>query len=652
MKLRPIFILVITMLVSLPAQANEYNKLIRKGNKYFQAGFYDEAVKHYIKAEALNPGDPHLLHRVGVTYLESSFKNQAIKYLEQAFEKDSVVDKNIHFQLGLGYQYNNQFLKALEHYHIYRKTTDFKFAVDRHIRECNIGIEFYNNSKTMKIVNVGMPLNSDNEDYAPLILADGSAMIFTSRREGSTGGKLAFDNNYFEDIYISHQKSGNWTEPEKISSNINTENHECAVALSPDGEKLFLYDDENNGDFYVSFKQGDEWTTPKEMGKPINSRYREISLSINREGNRIFFSSDRPGGYGGFDIWMSELTADSTWGEPVNLGPNVNTPDNEDAPFIHPDDNILYFSSTGHMGMGGYDIYMSKELNKEWIRPRNLGYPINTVEDDIYFVVDAENRFGYYATAREDGLGGYDIYKIFLNEKTKKGIKEDKDEIGLIASTDKLVVSKNDHYVQFSGKVVDADSLSPLGAKVVFSDLKKQIVMAVAYTNPETGEFDIAIPKNKDLGLTVEKEGYLFNSQTLDREMLASVDELKKDFTLSKAKVGNKVALRNIFFDSGKSEIKEESMAELDRIYELLMSVPQLKVQINGHTDNTGDAKVNKVLSKRRARSVVDYLISYGIDPSRLSYKGFGEGNPIASNDQEKEGRELNRRTEIEIIAN
>lgn len=652
MKPSPIFILLIALLVSFTAQGGEYNKLIRKGNKYFQAGFYDEAVKHYIQAEALNPGDPYLLHRIGVTYLESSFKNRAIKYLKQAYEKDSLVDKNIHFQLGLGYQYNHQFLEALEHYHIYRKTTDFKFAVDRHIRECNIGIEFYNNANMVNIVNMEMPLNSDNEDYAPLILADGSAMIFTSRRKGSTGDKLAFDNNYFEDIYISHRKNDNWTAPEKISSNINTENHECAVALSPDGEKLFLYDDDNNGDFYVSSRQGDDWTTPQAMGKPINSRYREISLSINREGNRIFFSSDRPGGYGGFDIWMSELNADSTWGEPVNLGPNVNTPDNEDAPFIHPDDNILYFSSTGHMGMGGYDIYMSKELNREWIRPRNLGYPINTVEDDIYFVVDADNKYGYYATARENGLGGYDIYKIFLDEKTNKVATEDKDEVGLLASTDQSVVDPDDPHVQFSGKVRDADSLKPLGAKIVLSDLNKQIVMAVAYTNPETGEFSVAIPDNKDLGLTVEKEGYLFSSQTLDRETLQSVDKLTRDFTLSKAKVGNKVALRNIFFDSGKADIKEESMAELDRIYELLKSVPQLKVQINGHTDNVGEAKANKALSKSRAKSVVDYLISYGIDPSRLSYKGFGEKYPIASNDQEKEGRALNRRTEIEIIAN
>lgn len=631
------------LLLILSAAGQSFKKLIKAGDKYYKDGFYTEAVNTYLLAEKEAPDDLELALKIGQTYLKSKYKDRALSYLKKVHEQIENPPSYLQFNLGLAYQYNHKFMEALDYFQAYREVTENTFAVDQHIMQCAIGIEYVNNPKDVKIKNL-TTINSDNQDYAPLITADGKSLIFTSRREGSTGGEMAYDNNYYEDIYISHLKGEQWSAPERISNHINTSYHECGAAISPDGNQLFIYMDAGDGDFYHSTFDGKEWSTPRPVGG-INSPYRELSLSVNGEGNHLYFSSDRPGGYGGFDLYVSTLDQYGEWGKPINLGPKINTTGDEDAPFIHPNGDVLYFSSTGHLGMGGFDIFKSKWHREKWTTPINLGYPINTAQDDNYFVIAKNNIYGYYATAREDGLGGNDVYAIQMDKK-------DYEELPNAAPNMMLARQPSNSKGQTTflvGKVKDVESGKALDAEVILSDNQKNIVITRVYSDPITGEFRIPVPEGSNFGLTVERENYLFYSQNFTQTELTSQQGIY-EIPLQSAKVGSIGILKNIFFDTNQSTIKAESLVELNQIYTLLKAQPNIIIRINGHTDNVGDDVYNQQLSERRARAVAEYLLNFGLSSDRISFKGFGETNPIASNDMEKGGRALNRRTEIEIV--
>jgi outer membrane protein OmpA-like peptidoglycan-associated protein/Tol biopolymer transport system component len=629
---------VLTFIYSVPGWSQSVKKLLKHGNKYYENGFYEEAVAQYKQAAELAPDDLTIPYKIGLSYLESKYKHRALPYLQDVYQHTQDSTSTLVFHLGLAYQYNHQFEKALEYFHHYRNITENTYLVDQHIKQCNIGIEYVNNPKNVEISNLSK-LNSDNQDYAPLITSDGKSLIFTSRREGSTGGKKAYDNNYYEDIYIVKKQNGNWQSPQQISPNINTYYHECGAAISPDGKTLFIYVDEGDGDIYYSTLTGDEWSVPLPLNQFINSPYRELSVSINQEGDALYFSSNRPGGYGGFDIYVSRKDRKGAWLEPENLGPKINTEADEDAPFIHPSGKSLFFSSKGHMGMGGYDIFQSRIYQGKWSTPINLGYPINTAQDDIYFVTSADNTFGYYATAREDGLGGNDLYVINL----KPDKKPEKPEAASNGPARKVTY--------FKGKVSDGSTGKPIYAELILSNNRKNIIVGRQYSDPNTGAFSIAIPEGENFGLIVEAEGYLFYSTNFDTDKLKGKSEINRSIRLDKAEVGSVTILKNIFFDTGKASIKQESISELDRIHELLKANPNLKIQINGHTDNVGEADYNQKLSEQRAKAVAKYLLQYGTSEAQVVSKGFGETRPLVSNDDEFGGREINRRTEIEILS-
>ena len=656
MTYRVISVLVLLIFSWSGINAQGYRKLIKKGDRFYQKGYFDEAAAQYEQANSIIGGNAAVDYRLGMAYLEGSFKHKAVSYLKKVFEEFPEYNPDLEFYLAQAYQFSNNFEKALDHYMAFRPKAYDKFIIDQNIKQCNMGIEYVNNPKDVNITNLGAIVNSESHDYAPLITADESTLIFTSRRKGSTGNQLAADNNYYEDIYISRKRNGAWTPPEKLGENINTPFHDAAIAFAPDGKQVLIYYSVGNGDIFVSNFDGNNWSKPEPLNANINSKYRELSASLTADGNKLYFSSDRPGGFGGLDIYISELQDDGTWGPAVNAGPKINTKEDEDAPFIHPEDNMLYFSSRGHFGMGGYDIFRSPSIKGKWGRPRNLGFPINTARDEIYFVIGASNKIGYYATAKSDGHGGNDIYSIAMDkrdyvnlQKTKAIEVEESNELEI-----DLKIEKNSKapLIIFSGKVIDANTNEPVKAKLVLSDNSRNLVVAVKYTDSKNGTFELQIPSDRNFGLTVEKDGYLFHSRNFKRTALSSNKDVNTTIRLKPADVGSRVILKNIFFDSGKSEIKPESISELDRIYELLNRTPNLRVQINGHTDNVGEANYNKALSRKRAKAVERYLISYGIEPGRLSSKGFGEEKPLVSNDDEIGGREINRRTEIEIIGN
>ena len=656
MAYKVVCVLALLIFTSAGVKAQSYRKLIKTGDKFYQKGYFDEAASHYEQANSIIGGNVAVDYRLGMAYLEGSFKHKAVTYLKKVFDEFPEYNPDLEFFLAQAYQFSNNFEKALDHYMAFRPRAYDKFIVDQNIKQCNMGIEYVNNPKDVEIKNLGPVVNSESHDYAPLITADESTLIFTSRRKGSTGGQLATDNNYYEDIYISHKKNGAWSPPEKLGANINTPFHDAAIAFAPDGKQVLIYYSVGNGDIFVSNFDDGNWSKPKPLNANINSRYRELSASLTADGKKLYFSSDRPGGYGGLDIYISELRDDGTWGTAVNAGPKINTKEDEDAPFIHPEDNMLYFSSRGHSGMGGYDIFRSPNIKGKWGRPRNLGFPVNTARDEIYFVIGASNKTGYYATAKNDGLGGNDIYSISMDKRDYVNLQKNKNiEVEEISEPEielKIEKSSKAPLIVFSGKVVDANTGKPVKAKLVLSDNSRNMVVAVKYTDAKNGAFALQIPSDRNFGLTVEKDGYLFHSRSFKKTSISSDKNVNATIRLKPADVGSRVILKNIFFDSGKSEIKAESISELDRIYELLSRTPNLRVQINGHTDNVGEANYNKALSRKRARAVERYLVSYGIEAGRLSSKGFGEEKPLVSNDDEIGGREINRRTEIEIIGN
>ncbi|MBL7856616.1 MAG: PD40 domain-containing protein [Cyclobacteriaceae bacterium] len=634
---------------------------MEKGDRLYTKKDYKNALDAYLTAQQINPDDAYVNFKIGLSYLYSDTKSKAATYIDKAYRLNPNVNPDIDYHLGIAFQNTNDFKKAIQHFNDFKKKNKKLTSIaDEKITECEVADSLAQNELNVIIENLGSVINSPFNEYSPIISADGNTLIFTSNR--SEDLSTVRSNTNLEDIYIA-QKTGNvWGAPKKISTNINSVKYnDAAASLSPDGKTLFLYYEEGGGDIYSSRLENGEWTKPEPLGKNINtSQYWETCASITADGKKLYFTSNRPGGYGELDIYVSELDSKGQWGKAVNLGPVVNTPENDDSPFIHYDGVTLYFSSNGHRRLGNSDIFVTEFKNGKWQKPENIGFPINSWEYDGFFTISPDKKKGYYSTVKDGGLGGIDIYSItFLEPKYKPKpkpvvakVEEKKPEKKKEEYVDPMVLlQKNMKIVTvLRGKVIDENTAKPLGATISLVDNQTNKVITRISSDPATGDFEITIPHGGNYGVATERDGYLFNSINFNLPQFAEYQEIDTHIIMVKAEVGSKVVLKNIFFDIGKSDLKQESIAEVEKIKSLLISNPELKVQINGHTDNTGNAVTNKTLSLKRATSVIDYLSSNGITASRLSAKGYGSERPIVSNDDEMGGREINRRTEIEII--
>ncbi len=670
------------LLISFAVLGQKQDKAVKKALKNANK-VYDEAVEEYrvlgvpyMFEEAiaplhevveLDPDNAEANYKLGKCYEFTIYKTKALRYLEKAYKANPAIAEDILWLLGKAYQYNHQFDKALEKYKAYKASVDleedpdFAKVLDRKIYECNNGIEYLKNPVNVKIENLGANINSKYMDYAPVITPDESILVFTSRREGSTGEQLAEDGKgFYEDVYISTFENGAWTTPRNLGKKVNSKGHDASIAISGDGNHIYIYKDEkkDGGDLFKTDFEEEDWSKPEPL-KEINSKYREASVTLSADGNTLYFASDRPGGHGGMDIWMSTKDEKGNWTDPQNLGDVINTEYDDDAPFIHPDGRTLYFSSKGHKGMGSFDIYRTVFKDGKWSEPENLGYPINTANADIYFVLSANNKHGYYATYKEDGYGREDIYKISMPQPkrtasvTKKNLtlkSKGLEKKEIVEEVEEVLEPANPITI-LKGTITDALTKEPLKAKIILVDNEKNKVISEFESNPKTGNYLIVIQSGKNYGISVNKEEYLFHSENFDIPQSTDYQEVRKDVELKKVAVGSRIILKNIFFDFDKATLRDESVAELQRLKKLLEDVPDLKIEISGHTDNKGLDAYNKSLSERRAKAVMDYLVEKGIDKERLTYKGYGEERPIATNDTD-EGRQLNRRTEFEIIAN
>lgn len=622
-------------------------------------------------------------YEAGRMHLLTVGKDRAVKYFMRVYRQDPAYRFDIEYLIGRSYQYGEDFDKALDFYNRYKAKLANKSnyqgkdkidlpVVDRAIFECQNGKEFISSPGDFSIVNIGREINSEFEDYAPVLNENEDEIVFTTRRrEDNLNQNVYEDNKPYEDIFIAKKEGGAWTFAKNIGAVVNTPYHESSVALSANGNTLFIFNDEGGGDFFYSERQPTGEFGPKiPLPGIINSSFEEKSISISKDEKTLYFSSNRPGGFGGLDIYRATKDSKGEWTNVKNLGPKINTELDDDGCFIDYDEVTLYFSSKGRKGMGGYDVFKTTfdPNTNEWSDPVNLGYPINTPDDDIYFVASKDGKRAYYSSVREDGMGYTDIYMITIPEGLKNTepvvakqpvVETPVDTAGTTTSTPVVVknttpTKKELQPLKYVVSVVDAsDQTTPLAAKVKLVGARDNVIVAHTPLGDGVFEFSITSAKPKDYRLSVEVDGFVFQNLNIKLEGASTEGKIvNRKVAMRKLVVGVTSILRNIYFDFDKATFKTESYTELNKLEAMLSQNQNIVMEIAGHTDAVGTKAYNQYLSLKRAQAVKDYLTKKGISTKRIKAVGYGKSKPLASNDDERGGRELNRRVEFKVLQN
>lgn len=612
---------------------------------------YDDAAELFQRLDSAFPGNANIAFKAGysilqgrkarvksVPFLEFAVKNINPKYKDQNASETGAPALSWYF-LSQAYHLDYRFdeaIAAIDSFKLSMSNIDSELSkdLDRRVQVAEYGKILVSSPVKIEIENLGSSINTIYPEYAPVISADEEMIIFTSRRP-SEKGKLDESGQYYEDIYISFKDGDRWKSPVNIGKPITTLGHEATVGLSVDGQKLFIYKStrKDGGDLYSSNLIGDQWTEPVSLGKNINSKSWEPSVSISADGKMLYFTSDREGGFGGTDIYMSRVLPNGDWSLPVNMGPAINTEFDEDAPFIHPDGKTLFFSSKGHMGMGGFDVFFSSKNDEgQWEKPFNVGYPLNSTDDDIFYVLSADGKRAYYSSFQQGGFGEKDIYMAtFVDNKEKP--------LALVTG-----------YVRgYYGGV-------PENIEIVVTNNETGELVGIYYPNTKSGKYLFILPPGPNYNIRYEASNHLFHSENLNIPDTANYYEIQKSIDLSPLTVGSKIVLNNIFFETNKAVVTNSSNVEIEKIRHLLEISPGVKVEISGHTDSRGPDEYNQDLSERRAQAVVDKLLAVGVDESRIVAKGYGETMLIAKEtnpdgSDNPEGRAANRRVELKVLA-
>lgn len=566
-------------------------------------------------------------------YDDQDSVNLEIEHLSSA-EKLST-DTLISFRLGEAYYKTGNYSEALRYYNIYSKSKLIpekrQFLLASKIASCEFAINSIKNPVAFDPTNMGDEINSAADEYWPTPSLDGKKLIFTRRIKNPNSSSQ-------EDFFMTEKDSANWSDA-KAMTEINTADNEGAQSLSADSKILFFTacnrpDGFGSCDIYFSRFINGRWTNPQNAGSPLNTGAWEAQPSFSSDNKFLYFSSNRKGGFGKKDIWKAEFlgfTADGKpkWKEPVNMGNIINTKEDEISPFIHANNRNFYFSSDGHIGMGGLDLFTAEiDESGKVENLKNMGYPINTNKDELGLTINSIGETAYFSSARDAGKG-LDIFSFNLD----RGLRPEP-------------VS----YIK--AKITDKNTKKPVEANIDLADLSFKIPKERTEAADENGEIMLCLPLSHNYSFTVSQPGYLFYSQSiLLKDAKTLVDPLNLDIKLEPIEVGAKMDLYNIYFETDSFRILSASEPELERLTVFLQNNPKLKVEIQGHTDNTGTREKNQLLSENRAKSVVNYLIAKGINSSRLQFKGYGADIPVASNETEA-GRKLNRRTTIKISSN
>jgi outer membrane protein OmpA-like peptidoglycan-associated protein/tetratricopeptide (TPR) repeat protein len=628
------FSLFLSLLLTCTAVFSQYDpsKISKKGANFYEQAMtkaqsenFKEAINLLMQALKTDPGFMDAYLSLGGLHLELKNYTEAIRFYEIARPIDANYFHEYRVPYSIALAGLGRFKEALSCIDTIQqfgpKNAQLQKQAQQRKKNYAFAVEFEEQNpphSDFRLSPMSTAINSPYPEYFPSLTIDRKELVFT---------RLV--NHYQEDFFVSKLEGNEWTKAEPLPGKINSGNNEGASNISQDGEWLiFTGCNFRNGygscDLYISFRENDEWTIPYNLGPEINTEHWESAPSLSPDKKHLYFSSNRPGGFGGSDIYVSVFDG-KKFGKPQNLGPIVNTAGDESCPFIHADNMTLYFTSNGHPGYGGDDIfYTRKEVNK-WSTPKNLGYPINTIENEGSLFIEADGKTAYYASSRAEGQGSLDIYTLQLPSYAQP------------ITTDWV-----------KGKVYDSLTKKGIAANVQLYDLSTNQLLN-EYQTDASGLYLMTIPKGREYAFSVQQKGYLFYSDNYSlKEEVSSVEHIK-NIPLQPLQVNATIHLKNIFFASNEYELLPASTVELETLHALLKENNTLRVEISGHTDNVGSESANKILSEKRAASVVNFLLSKGISKDRLIYKGYGESAPIAPNDTE-ENRALNRRTSVKII--
>lgn len=608
------------------------DKDFEKARNYFIEGKDDRAEELLQKIKSKNPDYYPAYLALGEMYFAKGNFDASKHNLLYVVRNDEKYDLNAYRTLANIYEREKKLDSALACLESY-----LRFVVDNernrkkidevsHKAEClRYRKQAMLNPVEFNPQNMGVNVNRENDEYLATMTADQSALLFTRQTPAVSGKRPE------EGFFISYKTGEQWQKAEMLPGVLNSGYNEGAACLSPDGRYIYFARCGAPGgwgscDIYRSERKGTFWSEPENLGANVNSESWDSQPSIASDGRTLFFVSNRKGGEGESDIYYSYLKDDGTWTKAKNCGAVINTPGKEMSPFIHPSNQMLYFSSDYHCGMGGLDIFFAKLENGKFSAPSNIGYPINTEADESSLIVSPKGDYAIYASKQKDCRGGLDLYRFSLYEQARP-----------IAVT----------YVK--GLIRDSQTKKPVNAKFEIRNLENGRIVSSGISDKVNGEYLICLPVGADYAFSATAEGYLFHSESFSLSDADASMPYARNIDLERINIGKSLVLKNIFFETGSSKLLKESFAELNTLIVLLMENPGLRVEIGGHTDNVGNAEYNMTLSQQRADAVKNYLVEKGIAANRLVSKGYGFSNPIADNDTEQ-NRAKNRRTEIKII--
>lgn len=620
---------IITLLCAFLSSAQELStsnkkalKLYQRASKDYKERDFDAALEHLEQASKIDATFFEAFARMGNLYnalgkMDSVYSKYE-KYLKAAPKASPPILEKMAFMAFDRGHYNRSeaYLQRL------LQLLPLK-AQEREIQLLQKSHDFASKQvkkpDTISITELPFEVNRFDLQYLPAMTVDKSMLIYTKRDHVTDD----------EDIVVSHFADGKWMSAQSVSSRINTSLNEGACTISADGRMMIFTacdrrDSFGSCDLFISKRTGDSWSKPKNLGRSINSKYWESQPSLSADGKKLFFVSNRPGGFGGRDIWVSS-NVNGKWEAPENLGNQINTFKDETTPFIHFSGESLFFSSNGYPGMGGFDLFKSRRSDTVWTEPKNLGFPINSFRDEVALLVGADGKMGYYAKEVQKDYEILDSKIVSFN----------------IPKSDRPVKS-----AYIVGRVLDEEDHKPLRASIQVVDLITEETFYDNVSDSVTGEFYMVLPRNKELGGYIKKKGYLYKDFSFNTGS-TNADSLVIE--LSKIEVGKSLILRNIYFETNSFQLTEKSKVEIKNAVNLLEENTGLFINIEGHTDNIGDITYNLDLSDRRAQEVYNAIRNSGIQKKRLSYKGFGSSMPLKPNSSE-ENRQYNRRIEFRVL--